>query len=461
MTVATAIYPPASFLTEMGRSRKPRLPEGSFEVEIRNLSPEGRGVAQVEGKTVFIPGALAGERVSFRYSARHRRHDEGRLEAVLRPSPDRVTPRCAHADICGGCSLQHLSGSAQLRDKEAALRETLSRLGGVEPEGWLAPLESPVHWGYRQKARLGVKWVEKKGRVLVGFREQRSGLIADIQSCAVLDERVGMLLEPLARRIEQLSIRERLPQIEIAVGEAAPVLVLRVLSEPSAQDRAALCAFAQEHGIRFGIQSAGPDSIVPLCDEAPLSQSYSLPDFGIEFSFEPTDFTQVNAGLNRLMVKQALELLDPGPDDNVLDLFCGLGNFTLPLATRAGQVTGVEADAGLIERAKANARRNNLANLNFEIANLYESLDDAAWLKQRYGKALIDPPRSGAAEILELLPKLGVQRLVYVSCYPATLARDAGILVKEHGYRLKKLGIMDMFPHTAHVESIALFERRK
>jgi 23S rRNA (uracil1939-C5)-methyltransferase len=445
----------------MGRSRKPRLPEGSFEVEIRNLSPEGRGVAQVEGKAVFIPGALAGELVRFRYSARHRRHDEGRLESVLRPSPDRVVPRCAHADICGGCSLQHLSSSAQLRDKQEALLETMSRLGGVVPEQLLPPLESPSHWGYRQKARLGVKWVEKKGRVLVGFREQRSGFIADIQHCAVLDERVGSLLEPLARLIEGLSIRERLPQIEVATSDAEAVLILRVLSEPSAQDRAALCNFAAAHGIRFGVQSAGPESIRSLCDQEPLSQSYSLADFGIEIGFEPTDFTQVNAALNRLMVRQALELLDPKTDDTVLDLFCGLGNFTLPLATLAGQVTGVEGDAGLIERARANARCNGLENICFEVANLYEPQDGAAWLKQRYTKALIDPPRSGAAEILGLLPKLGVQRLVYVSCYPATLARDAGILVKEHGYKLKQLGVMDMFPHTAHVESIALFERSK
>jgi 23S rRNA (uracil1939-C5)-methyltransferase len=445
----------------MARSRKPRLPEASFEAEIRNLSPEGRGVAQVDGKTVFIPGALGGELVRFHYSARHRRHDEGRLEAVLRPSPDRISPGCPHVESCGGCSLQHLSSTAQVRDKQQALVEIMGRLGGVQAREMLPPLESPSHWGYRQKARLGVKWVEKKGRVLVGFREQRSGFIADIQSCAVLDERVGNLLEPLARLIEGLSIRERLPQIEVAIGAGDPVLVLRVLTEPSAGDRDRLCDFARQQGIRFGVQPGGPESIRPLCDQEPLSLSYELPDFGLEIGFEPNDFTQVNAGLNRLMVQQAIELLDLRGNEQVLDLFCGLGNFTLPLATRAGQVTGIEGDAGLVERARANASRNGLQNVTFEVANLYEPQTGTGWMQQHYTKALLDPPRSGAAEVLGLLPKLGVQRLVYVSCYPATLARDAGILVKQHGYQLHTLGVMDMFPHTSHIESIALFTRGK
>lgn len=443
----------------MARTRKPSLPEGSFEAEIRNLSPEGRGVTQVDGKAVFIPGALAGELVRFRYSARHRRFDEGRLEEVLEPSKDRVRPRCDHAELCGGCSLQHLQSDAQMRDKEQALLEIMSRMAGVKPRHILPPLVSPKHWGYRTKARLGVKWVEKKGRVLVGFREQRSGLIADIQSCVVLDERVGQLLEPLARLIEGLSIRERLPQIEVAIGteDTEPVLVLRVLTEPDVGDIARLCRFANEHGIRFGLQSAGPESIRPICNEQPFDLSYGLPEFGIRLGFEPNDFTQVNAGVNRLMIQQAIDLLDPKPDEAVLDLFCGLGNFTLPLATRAGQVTGVEGDAGLIERARANASRNGLTNVAFEVANLYQSQDGADWTKRGYTKALIDPPRSGAAEVLGRFPRLGIKRLVYVSCYPATLARDAGILVKEHGYRLERLGVMDMFPHTAHVESIALF----
>lgn len=442
----------------MGGRRASRLPADPVEAEIEGLSHDGRGVARVEGKTVFVRGALTGERVRFRYLGRHRRYDEGLVEEVLRSASDRVAPRCAHVALCGGCSLQHLSPQAQLRDKQQILSDALTRIGKVEPLRWLAPLESPRPWGYRTKARLGVRLVPKKGRVLVGFREQGSGFVADLQRCEVLDPRVGGLLLALSELIGGLSIPDRIPQIEVALGDASAVLVFRVLDALTEQDRQRLRAFGQCHGLSIGVQSAGPESIQPLCDGS-LELSYHLPEFGIEIRFGPSDFTQVNPELNRRMVAQALHLLAPEPEDRVLDLFCGLGNFTLPLARHAGQVSGVEVDQALLDRAAANARRNGLHNVDFHQADLYqEPLGQTTWLRRGFDKALLDPPRSGAAEVLALLPALGVRRLVYVSCYPSTLARDAGILA-QLGYRLLAAGVMDMFPHTAHVESMALFER--
>ncbi len=439
------------------RRRKPRLPQGLFETRIDALSHDGRGVARIDGKATFIHGALPGEQVLFEYTGRRKNHDEGDVREVLQASPQRVTPGCAHFGQCGGCNLQHLEAAAQIEYKQQSLVDALKHIGKVEAEKLLPPLVNTSPWGYRRKARLGVKHVFKKGKVLVGFRERASAYVAELDSCTVLHPQVGRRLTDLARLIETLSIHNRLPQIEVAMDDRRCVLIFRVLDEPSADDLEKLRAFGAAYGFIIYLQAGGPESVVPL--DQPADLHYALPDFGLELAFQPTDFTQVNTAINRQMVRQAVDLLQLQADDEVLDLFCGVGNFTLPLATRAAYVTGVEGSEALVQRARGNALRNDLHNLEFHVANLYEALDHASWLQRKYHKALIDPPRSGAQEVLPLLPRLGVQRLVYVSCYPGTLARDAGLLLHEYGYRLRAAGVMDMFPHTAHVESMAVFEK--
>jgi 23S rRNA (uracil1939-C5)-methyltransferase len=313
-------------------------------------------------------------------------------------------------------------------------------------------------WGYRRKARLGVRYVPKKGGTLVGFRERGSSFVADIDQCHILHARVGGLIPQLSALIDQLSIHDHIPQIEMAMGDEACILIFRMLSPPSDEDLMKLAIFGPQHGISIYIQEGGPETVRPL-DFEPTILNYSLPEYNLQLDFLPNDFTQVNTDINRQMVKRAISLLELQPEDRVLDLFCGLGNFTLPLARSAGHVTGVEGDSGLVARARENALRNAIENVAFYTANLYEVLDNEPWLMQRFNKVLLDPPRSGAVEILEHLPKLGAERIVYVSCYPGTLARDAGILVQQQGYRLLSAGVMDMFPHTAHVESIALFKK--
>ena len=424
---------------------------------MESLSHDGRGVARVEGKATFIHGALPGERVLFRYTARRRNRDEGEVVEVPQPSPNRVTPKCPHFGLCGGCSLQHLDPTAQIETKQQTLLDAFTRLGGVMPEQILPPLLNETPWGYRRKARLGVKRVPKKGRVLVGFRELGSNYIAELERCEVLHPRVGHALMDLSALIGTLSIPHRIAQIEMAMDDERCVLILRNLDPLTEEDREKLRRFGREHGFIFYLQPGGPETVAPLEQTADLH--YLLPEFGLNLHFEPGDFTQVNSEINRQMVSRAMALLQPERSERVLDLFCGVGNFTLPLATLAGEVTGVEGDTGLVARARANAERNGLKNVHFHVANLYESLEGEPWLKERFQKALLDPPRSGALEVLEWLPRLGVERIVYVSCYPGTLARDAGELVRRHGYRLVSAGVMDMFPHTAHVESIALFEK--
>jgi 23S rRNA (uracil1939-C5)-methyltransferase len=441
----------------MARSRR-KLPQDPVTAHIETLSPDGRGVARIDGKAVFIHGALPGEEVRFLYTRAHRRYDEGAVTEVLVASSDRVPPRCVHFGSCGGCSLQHMAPAAQLRAKQQSLAEALERIGKVRPRTWLEPLDSPLHWGYRRKARLGAKYVVKKERVLVGFRERSSAFVADLTRCEILHPRVGGMIGELAELIQGLSIHDRVPQIELAMGDQTCVLVFRIMDPLTEPDRERLERFAREQDIEVYLQESGPDSVRPLSG-LPARLSYRIPAFDLELQFLPTDFTQVNTDINRLMIRRAIDLLEPRPEDRVLDLFCGLGNFTLPLARRAGQVTGIEGDPGLVARARDNALHNGIDNVAFHAANLYEPLQAQAWLQQRYRKALLDPPRSGAFEVLELLPQLGVERLVYVSCYPSTLARDADALVHELGYRLEAAGVMDMFPHTAHVESIALFER--
>ena len=389
------------------------------------------------------------------YTGARRRHDEARVHAVLTPSPDRVQARCAHFGVCGGCALQHLAPAAQLQAKQRVLFDNLERLGGVVAARRLAPVTGPV-WGYRHKARLGVKHVDKKGRVLVGFRERSKPYVADLHNCPVLHPDFGERLDAFAALVSSLSIVRQLPQIEVARGDEFATLILRVLEAPDADDLARLEAFAREHDFDLYLQPAGPDSVRPLGEARPMR--YALDDGALQIEFEPGDFTQVNPQTNRAMVAQALELLRPTAGDDILDLFCGLGNFTLPVARRAGSVTGVEGDAALVARARSNASANAISNAQFHTADLFEDVSREPWFGPGYSGLIIDPPRSGAQWICEHMDRLAPQRIVYVSCYPATLARDAGILAG-HGYRLDAAGVVDMFPHTAHVEAMALFRR--
>ncbi len=436
--------------------RRRRIPAEPVEVRIESLSHDGRGVARIDGKVVFIDGALPGERVMFRYTRCRRSNDEGRVLEVLEPSPQRVTPRCNWFGQCGGCSLQHLEPDAQIAAKQQTLMEQLERIGGVEPAEILPPLTGP-RWGYRHKARLGVRYVKAKGRVLVGFREKHSGFIVDMDRCEVLHPAIGERIGEIAELIQSLQARQRIPQIEVAVGDDVAALVFRHLEPLVEGDLCRLKAFGERNGLHIYLQPAGPESVTLLWPE--ISQLvYRLPEFQVEFCFLPTDFTQVNSELNRAMVSRAVALLEPRSDERVLDLFCGIGNFSLPLARMAAEVVGVEGDPALVRRAQENAVRNGLENVFFRVADLAEETV-TGWGKRNFHKILLDPPRSGALEILPQLKAFGAVRIVYVSCNPATLARDAGELVNRYGYHLLSAGVMDMFPHTAHVESIALFER--
>lgn len=438
----------------MGRRRK-RLPEEPSEAWIDSVAEDGRGIARVADKAVLIDGALPGERVRFLYTARHRAHDEGRVEAVLDASPERVEPRCAHAAVCGGCSLQHLSPEGQLSLKQESLLSSLRQIGGVEPERILPPITGPS-WGYRRKARLGVRHVPKKHRTLVGFREKRSSFVAEIERCEVLVPSVGERLGALGEILDGLDARARIPQIEVAAGDRGTTLVIRNLDPLSESDEAALIAFGQAYQFQIALQPGGPDSVEPLWPAESLLK-FAHPAFDVRIAFEALDFVQVNAEINRQMVARAVELLELSPDHRVLDLFCGLGNFTLALARRAGYVVGLEAGAQMVERARQNAEYNGLDNVEYHAVDLSGDLADGPWFGEPYDRVLLDPPRSGAAEVLPLVAACGAPRILYVSCHPKSLARDADQLVNHHGYRLAGAGVMDMFPHTAHVESMALF----
>jgi 23S rRNA (uracil1939-C5)-methyltransferase len=426
------------------------------EACVLDLNHDGEGIVK-EGKTAFVAGALPGERIRYLRGRRYRRHDEARLIEVLEPAPERVVPRCAHVGLCGGCSLQHLDPAAQLVAKQREVAESLLRIARVEPERWLPPLSGPV-WSYRRRARLGVRYVAKKGRVVVGFRERSAPYVADCLRCEVLAPPVDALLTPLAELVGRLSIRERLPQIEVAIGDHATVLVLRTLSPPNAADREALLAFEREHAVKLLLQAGQPDALQPV-SEGPAELSYSLPQFDLELRFGPVDFVQVNGAMNRLLVARAVELLEIEPKDRILDLYCGLGNFTLALARRGAQAIGVEGEAALVERARDNARRNGLENTSFQLADLTKPLEPTLpWLRGGFTKILLDPPRAGAREVLATLAGLCPERILYISCHPGSLARDVGVLVGEFGLTLRAAGVVDMFPHTNHVESIALLE---
>jgi 23S rRNA (uracil1939-C5)-methyltransferase len=439
---------------------KPVFPTQHASIE--SLDHEGRGVAHVDGKVVFIEGALPRELVEYEPSRRKKTFDTGNLVRIRKTSSDRVTPRCGFYDICGGCGQQHADPRLQVAAKQRVLEDSLARIGQVKPERVLPPIYASS-WEYRHRARLSVHHVPKKGGVLVGFREKKSSYVADMHSCEVLAGGVGRMIDPLRELMTTLDTRDRIPQIEVAIGERVTALVLRILEPLTPGDEAKLRAFADLQRVQWWLQVKGPETAVPWYPLDAPDLTYTLPDYGLELLFRPTEFTQVNHRVNRLMVHRAMGLLDPRPGESIADLFCGLGNFSLPIAARGANVIGVEGSEALTQRAAQNAARNGLgARSSFFAADLYTDQEEAMQKVPAVSKMLIDPPRDGAAEVCKLLgpeqrPEL--KRIVYVSCSPGTLARDAAILTGPGGFALKAAGVVNMFPHTAHVESIALFER--
>lgn len=429
---------------------------------IESLDHEGRGVAHVEGKAVFVEGALPREVVEYFPSRKKKNFETAKLVAIKKSAAERVTPKCGFYEICGGCALQHADVALQVAAKQRILEDNFARIGRVTPESILPPIYA-TPWGYRHRARMSVHYVVKKGGVLVGFREKKSSYVADMHSCEVLAGGVGRMIDPLREVITSLDGRDRIPQIEVAVGERVTALVLRVLETLSPADEVKLKAFADKHHIQWWVQAKGPETAVPWYPLDAPALTYLLPEYDLDISFRPTEFTQVNHAVNRLIVKRAIQLLRPAAGDTIADLFCGLGNFSLPIARLGAKVIGVEGSAALTERATQNAARNGLAALaDFFPADLYTDQEAAMKKIPPVTKMLIDPPRDGAMEVCKLLsPELRpeLKRVVYVSCSPGTLARDAGVLVHTRGFKLISAGVVNMFPHTAHVESIALFER--
>lgn len=427
---------------------------------IESIDHEGVGVAHVDGKVTFIEGGITGERVAFARRRSRGNFDLGTVTQVLAESSQRVRPRCAYFGTCGGCAMQHVEAAAQVAAKQRVLEDNLARIGKVAVETVMAPIQGPA-WGYRHRARLSVHYVAKKGGVLVGFRERKSSFVADIRSCEVLPPAVSRLIVPLRELFTTMALRERLPQVELAVGERVTILVLRHLDPVGEEDRAKLRAFADRHGIQWWLQPKGPETAHPFHPEDSPPLDYRLPEFGLSIGFRPTEFTQVNAAVNRVLVKRAVGLLDPQPGERVGDLFCGLGNFTLAIAARGVTVVGMEGAATLTARGEENARANGLQDLaSFLTFDLYADAPGAMARLGPVDRLLIDPPRDGAMEICKALPEAGApSRIVYVSCSPSTLARDAGVLVNVKGYRLVAAGVVNMFPHTGHVESIAVFSR--
>ncbi|TAL78145.1 MAG: 23S rRNA (uracil(1939)-C(5))-methyltransferase RlmD [Burkholderiaceae bacterium] len=430
--------------------------------DVDSLDLEARGVARRDGKVVFIEGALPGEVVRARVIRSKSSFDVARVEQVLAPSSQRVVPRCLYFGVCGGCSMQHLDPAAQVAVKQRVLEDALWHIGKVTPACILPPLHGPS-WGYRHRARLSVRFVGKKGGALVGFRERRGSYVTDMQHCLVLPPHVSAMLMPLRALVTSLSDPRSIPQIEVAVGDATTALILRHLKPLTAADLDLLMEFGRRYNVSWWLQPAGPETAVTLRAEDAEKLAYLLPEYGLRMPYRPTDFTQVNQEINRVLVHKALSLLRVMPEDRVADLFCGLGNFTLPLATRVRVVVGIEGSKALVERAREAARQNNLAErVSFAVLNLFAV--DAQWLRDlgHFDRVLIDPPREGAEAVARALAALAVperpKRIVYVSCSPSTLARDAGILVNEGGYRMLSAGVVNMFPHTGHVESIAVFQ---
>jgi 23S rRNA (uracil1939-C5)-methyltransferase len=439
-------------------------------LDIKSLDMDARGVGHIEnedgtpGKVVFVEGALPGERVGFETFKKKKNWEAARMTALHRESSMRVQPKCEHFDYCGGCSMQHLEPTAQVAIKQRVLEDNLWHIGKVHADNIMRPMYGPT-WGYRYRARLSVRWVEKKGTVLVGFKEKRSVFVADIKSCQILPKHVSDMLLPLRALIGSLSLYKEVPQIELAIGEDVTALVLRIMAPMTADDETKVKAFADQYGVQFWLQTKGPETAAPFY---PLDQElhYLLPEFGVRMPFKPVDFTQVNHHINRVLVHKALHLLDVQPEDRVADLFCGLGNFTLPLATQAREVVGIEGSTTLTERALSNAKANGLdGKTTFYCRNLFEITPDDLLALGKFDRMLIDPPRDGAATLCESLgelrktnPEFLPKRIVYVSCSPSTLARDASVLANQAGYAISKAGVVNMFPHTSHVESMAVFD---
>ncbi len=426
---------------------------------IESLDHEARGVTRLEGKTIFVEGALPGERIEYVCFRKKPSFEVARTERILKASPDRVIPKCPHFGVCGGCSMQHLDPAAQVAAKQRVLEANLWHLGRLRAEQLYAPIYGPA-WGYRQRARLSVRMVPKKGGALVGFHERKSSYVADMRQCENLPPHVSRLLLPLRDLVSALSISSALPQIELAVGENVTALVLRILEPPSATDENLLRAFADQHGVVFYLQPKGPATAYRFYPPDGAKLSYLLPDFDIEHFFSPTEFTQVNNAVNRVLVRRALALLEPQPGERIADMFCGLGNFSLPIARSGARVLGIEGSADLLLRAAANAAANGLdGQVEYAVANLFETTPESLAALGHFDRMLIDPPREGAVELVNAFAEDAPRRIVYVSCNPATLARDAAILVTQKGYRLRGAGVVNMFPNTSHVESIALFDR--
>lgn len=425
-----------------------------FSTTVSNLSHDGRGIATLDGKKLFLDNGLPGEEVIFSYTRRHNNYDEGKVTEILKTSPDRAVPKCPHFSICGGCSLQHMDHNLQLELKQKVLLEQLEHFGNLVPQEILEPISDEI-WHYRNKARLGVKFVSKKNKVLVGFHEKNGRYLADINSCAVLHTSIGDKIKDLCDLIAYLSIYQQIPQIEVAVGEQKTALIIRHLQDFSAHDIELLMAFARQNNFQLFLQPQGIASIHCITGEDEYL-SYLIHKENLQMHFHPTNFTQINANINQKMIAKALALLDPQKDDCILDLFCGIGNFTLPLAKHCAKVIGVEGDTHAIHWAKKNALLNNIENAEFFVTDLNHDIGSVSWAKNKYTKILLDPPRTGALNIAMQIARFSPQKIVYVSCNPATLSRDAKELA-QHGYKLKKVGIIDMFPHTTHGETIAEF----
>lgn len=428
-------------------------------LDIASLSHDGRGISTLNGKTIFISGAITGEKVICQILKKNSRYNEANTLDVLHAAAERALPVCSHYGVCGGCSMQHIEQDSQIQFKQKILLEQLAHFGKVTPEKIIPPLSGNT-MGYRRKARLGVRYVKKKNKILVGFREKFSNFLTDIQRCPVLHPSVGMRIQELSELIASLSVFDHIPQIEVAAGDKKTALVFRHMMDLTADDKNKLVIFAQRHHFDIYLQPNPPLPLEKLypADEKMLLE-YSLSDYSIQIQFHPLDFIQVNGEMNHLMIQQALTLLNPQAEDIVLDLFCGLGNFTLPIARFAKHVTGVEGSHEMVARASNNAVNNGIKNVEFHMANLMGACETFRWATKKYDKILLDPPRTGAKEILPLLSTSHAKRIVYISCNPATLARDAGELVHHYHYKLKEVGVINMFPQTSHIEAIAMFEK--
>lgn len=449
----------------MARRRRNRkqLDTTPREISIDSIAHDGRGVGRdSDGKVVFVDYALPGEKVRYVPVMHRKSYLFGSTIEVLQASEHRITPKCTVFGQCGGCVLQHLDEKVQIQYKQQQLLENFKKIGNVQPESLFEPMTGK-HWGYRRRARLGAKFVPKKGGMIVGFRERNSSFIQPTERCEVLYPEVSALLPELRETLEQTSCNDKIPQVEISVADNATVMVVRHLETFVQSDLDLLSEFAKRNTLQLFLQPGNLKSVHPLYPEKPDALFYEFTEFDIKVEFLPTDFIQVNGSINDQLVSRAIELLDIQADDRVLDLFCGVGNFTLPLARKSNQVIGVEGDQALVNRAIHNKELNYLNNVDFHFGDLFKedmtATSHGDWLNQKFDKILLDPPRSGAAEMVKRLPQFGASKVVYVSCGPATLARDAGVMVNEHGYRMTHAGVIDMFPHTAHVESIAVFEK--